>query len=205
MKRHGLQHESDIAHGRYERNTNAVENGLADILMTAPRARAVIMVGAYRPCAEFITLARNSGLNALFLNVSFVGAEPLRMALNGNGEGVVVTQVVPHYDSDLPAIQNYRKALAGSSPDGQLSFGSLEGYVSGQILLKAIKSINGPINRESIVNALESLGSFDIGLGEPMKLSTTVHQACHRIWPTAILHDRIVPLDWKSLAVGDAN
>ena len=39
-------------------------------------ARAVIMVGAYAPCARFIELARDVGLDASFLNVSFVGAAP---------------------------------------------------------------------------------------------------------------------------------
>ena len=47
LKRHGLADVSRIAHGRYERNTIAVENGLADLLTATPPLRAVIMVGAY--------------------------------------------------------------------------------------------------------------------------------------------------------------
>ena len=199
LKRHGLLREADVAHGRYERNTDAVENGLADILLTYPPARAVIIAGAYQPSASFIKLARSNGLDAIFLNVSFVGADPLRRALGDDGEGVVITQVVPHYDSALPIVQSYRRALASADSGATPSFASLEGYISAQILLKAVRSIKSDIDRESIVNALEDLNSFRIGIDSPLTLSSTTHQACHQVWPTVIQRDRILPLDWKSL------
>lgn len=51
LKAHGLNDESHVVHGRYERNSLAVENGLADILQADSPVKAVIMVGAYAPCA----------------------------------------------------------------------------------------------------------------------------------------------------------
>jgi ABC-type branched-subunit amino acid transport system substrate-binding protein len=36
LRRHGLASEHDVAHGRYERNTLAVENGLAEVLQADP-------------------------------------------------------------------------------------------------------------------------------------------------------------------------
>lgn len=199
LKRHGVGDAGLVAHGRYERNTLAVENGLADLLYNRIRPRAIIMVGAYAPCAEFIKLARASGLDALFLNVSFTGAEPLRIALGETGEGVVITQVVPHYDSDLPIVRAYRSATDAVNPKVPPSFGALEGYVAGRILCYALMQAGGPIDRESIVVALESLGTFDIGLGVPLKLGPEEHQACHRVWPTIIRNNRIVPLGWSDL------
>jgi len=62
LKRHGLKDEHRIYHVRYERNTVAVENALADLILAEPAPRAVIMVGAYAPCAKFIRLAEESGL-----------------------------------------------------------------------------------------------------------------------------------------------
>lgn len=200
LKRHGVSDPLDVAHGRYERNTLAVENGLADLLYHHTRPRAVIMVGAYAPCAEFIKLARESDLDALFLNVSFTGAEPLRRALGGAGEGVIITQVVPHYDADLPAVHAYRDAIRAVDPASAPSFGSLEGFVAGRILCHALGAFSGEITRESIVTALESLGTFDIGLGVPLALGPDKHQACHRVWPTVIRGDKVVPLEWSELA-----
>ncbi|MBW1896213.1 MAG: ABC transporter substrate-binding protein [Deltaproteobacteria bacterium] len=200
LKRHGLKDENSIVHGRYERNTLAVENALADILMSDPQPNAVIMVGAYAPCAAFILLAKHSGLNALFMNVSFVGAEPLAEQLGKHGDGVIVTQVVPHFDSALPVVRDYRKALQSWNSWAVPTFGSLEGYISARILCRALETIPGAVTQEAIVNALEGLGEFDLGLGEQLRLGPDQHQACHRVWPTVLSDGNMVPFKWEDLA-----
>ncbi len=199
LQRHGLKDENGVLHSRYERNTLAVENGLADIIMSNPRPRAVIMVGAYNPCAAFILLARQSGLDAVFLNVSFVGAEALAEKLGEQGDGVIITEVVPHFDSDVPIVGEYRKALKASNPSSPPTFGSLEGYVAARILFRALKGIQGPLTKEGVVNALEGLGEFDMGLGARLHLGPKEHQACHRVWPTILRGGRAVPFQWKEL------
>jgi branched-chain amino acid transport system substrate-binding protein len=200
LKKHGLLDENQIVHSRYERNTLAVENGLADIILADPPPKAVIMVGAYAPCAAFIRLARQSGLKALFLNVSFVGSAPLAKALGKDGDGVIITQVVPHFDAELPIVQQYRSALAAYADDQEKSFSSLEGYIAARILLKALETISGPISRDGIVTALEGLGEFSIGMGEHLHLGPQDHQACHRIWPTVLSNGKAVPYSWSQLA-----
>jgi ABC-type branched-subunit amino acid transport system substrate-binding protein len=201
LKRHGLKDENAVIHSRYERNTLAVENGLADIIMSDPRPRAVIMVGAYNPCAAFIHLARQSGLDAIFLNVSFVGAEALAEKLGGQGDGVIVTQVVPHFDSALPMVAEYRKALKAWNPSTQPTFGSLEGYIAARILCRALETIQGPLTKEGIVNALEELGEFDVRLGRRLHLGPEEHQACHRVWPTILRGGKAVPFQWEELGI----
>src|SRR5437016_2918493 len=86
LKRHGLVDERSIAHVRYERNTVAVEKAVADLLLLKDPPKAVIMVGTYAPCTAFIKLAKQSELDALMLNVSFVGSESLARALGKDGE-----------------------------------------------------------------------------------------------------------------------
>jgi ABC-type branched-subunit amino acid transport system substrate-binding protein len=199
LRRHGLESEHDVTHGRYERNTLAVENGLAEVLQADPPPRAVIMVGAYAPCARFIELARDVGLDALFLNVSFVGAAPLAAALGEKGEGVIVTQVVPHFEADLPIVSAYREALAALDAQAPPTFGSLEGYVAASILIRALHAIEGPPTREAIVNALEGLGEFDVGLGVALRLAPDEHQASHTVWPTILRGGKVLPLDWAEL------
>jgi len=49
LKHHGLRDENSVVHARYARNTLAVENALATILIASPPPQAVIMVGAYAP------------------------------------------------------------------------------------------------------------------------------------------------------------
>ena len=62
------------------------KNGVTD-------QEAVVIVGACKPVAEFIKLARMVDFNPAFVNISFVGA--LAKQLGPDGKGVIVRQVVP--------------------------------------------------------------------------------------------------------------
>ena len=199
LKKNGLKDETQITHGRYERNSLAIENGLADILLADPEPKAIIIVGTYAPSAKFIRLARRYGLKSLFLNVSFVGAAPLAQALGPDEDGVIITQVVPHLDSSLPIVQDFHRALRLFNPSIAPTFGSLEGYISTRILLHALKKIPGDITRESIMYSLENLGQFDLGFSAPLQITTTEHQASHQIWPTIIRKGDILPFEWNQL------
>ena len=200
LKRHGLKDESSIRHVRYERNTIAVEDSLASLLLSERLPRAVIMVGAYAPCAKFISLAKKSGLDALFLNVSFVGSTPLARELGIQADKVIVTQVVPHpLQSNLPLVQEYRANLKAYNSNMKPTFGSLEGYIAARILVKALNTIKGPSTRESIIDELENFSTFDIGLGESLHLGPKDHQASHRIWPTILKEGTFVPFDWSDI------
>lgn len=200
LKRHGLKDEREILHVRYERNTLAVEDALASLLYAAQSPRAVIMVGAYAPCAKFIKLAHEAGLAAVFHNVSFVGSGSLAAELGKHPARVLITQVVPHpADTNLPVVAECRAALAAQDGDEKLGFGALEGYIAARLLVRALERIPGPPTRESLVQALEQLGNFDLGLDEPLQLSPTEHQACHRVWLTSLSDGVIVPLPWTNV------
>lgn len=200
LKAHGLKDVNTIAHGRYERNTIAVENGLADILSSDTPVKAVIMVGAYAPCAQFIKLAKEYGLDALFLNVSFVGSTPLANELGSAGDGVIITQVVPHFLSDLPIAHDYRDALKAFNPEAEPNFGSFEGYIAGRIMVEAMQNAPETPTRSTIVDAFEGLGDFDLGFGQPLNLSPTNHQASSTVWPTVIRDGKVVAFSWDQLA-----
>src|SRR5437588_2239923 len=123
-----------VAEGTYERNTTARKTARLDIRKAAPEA--VVMVGAYKPCAEFIKLAHRLKLNPVFVNISFVGANALAKELGEEGKGVVVTQVVPFpWDANLPLVGRYQKALKAATPDAQIGFVSLEGYMVGRLIV----------------------------------------------------------------------
>lgn len=200
LQRHGLKDEGAVLHVRYPRNTLAVENALADLLLAEPPPRAIILVGAYAPCAKFIRLAREVGLKALFLNVSFVGSSALARELGPNPAEVLVTQVVPDpLDTRLPLVRDYHSDLRAMAPKATPSFISLEGYLAARILLAALERLEGQPDRESLVSALEALDSLDLGLGVPLRLSPNEHQASHGVWPTRLQDGRFVPFDWSSI------
>ncbi|MCZ4304480.1 ABC transporter substrate-binding protein [Zoogloeaceae bacterium G21618-S1] len=200
LRKHGLKSDLDVAHVRYERNTLAVESALADLLYADPLPRAIIIVGAYAPAAKFIGLAREHGINALMLNVSFVGSRPLADTMKAPDGKTLITQVVPHpAHRDLPIVAEYLDDLARYKDTLKPSFGSLEGYLAGRVLIRALNQLGQPPTREALIDALEGLGQFDPGLGYPLNLSKTNHQASHEVWPTKLNGRAIVPFDWAQI------
>lgn len=151
-----------VAEGTYERNTTAVKMALLDIRKADPQA--VVMVGAYKPCAEFIKLAHRLKLNPVFVNISFVGANALAKELGEDGKGVVVTQVVPFPgDTSFPLVARYQKALKAANPDAQPGFVSLEGYMVGRLIVDALEKMKDPITRARLLSTIKEVGKFELG------------------------------------------
>jgi branched-chain amino acid transport system substrate-binding protein len=207
LLRHGLKDPGAILHTVYERNTLAVEGAVADLLTAEKPSRAVMVYGAYAACAKFIKLCRDADLNPIFLSVSFVGGRSLAEALGQTDAHVIVTQIVPYpLDDTFPIVREYRADLRSVNPSASADFGDLEGYIAARILTMALEKIQGSPTREAVVDALEGLGQFDLGLGEPLNLSRTDHQASHRVWPTVLKEGRFVPFQWpdvKALSKND--
>ena len=200
LKNHGLKEEKDVLNVGYERNTLAVEDAVATLLVAEHLPRAVIMVGAYAPCGKFIKLCHEGGLHALFLNVSFVGSSSLAHELGNIDAQVIVTQVVPYpSDENVSIVRDYQTDLRAVDPSASPGFGGLEGYIAARILELALDKIEGQLTREAVVDALEKLGQFDIGLGEPLNLSSNEHQASHRIWSTILKDGAFVPFQWDDI------
>lgn len=200
LKSKGLRSESSVPHGRYDRNTDAVEDAVAEILATPTPPKAIIMVGTAQPSAKFVRLVRAAGINALMLSVSFVGSSQLAAQLGKEGEDVVVGRVVPPQTADLPIIREFRAAVTNESMRSREVV--LEGYIVGRIMCRALATIDGEPTRDRIIAALEGLGRFDLGLGAPLTLSSTCHQACSRVWATRLHNGSVQSIEWSALKSG---
>lgn len=196
----GISDTSQLVHGRFTRGTRNIHQGLATILQAPVTPRAVIIVGTFGPAADFIREARQDLPDTIFLNVSFVGSQALLEALGPLAEGVIVTQVVPPLDADLPAVEEYRQAMAEHTPNATLDFISLEGYLAAKLFAEGVKAAGSNPDREAVVDGLLSLGSIDIGVGEPLTLGPNDHQASDAVWPTIIRNGQFEPVDWASVA-----
>jgi branched-chain amino acid transport system substrate-binding protein len=200
LQRHGLKDSKTVLHVGYVGNTLAVESAVADLLEAKKPPRAVVMIGAYAPCAKFIRLCRALDLNPLFLNVSFVGGNSFADALGKTDAQIIVTQVVPFpSDESVPIVREYQVDLKAFDPPASAGFCDFEGYIDARILTLALETLKGSPTREAVVDALEGLGQFDIGLGEPLYLSRSEHQASRRVWPTILKGGRFVPFHWSDI------
>lgn len=183
-----------VAEGTYERNTTAVKMSLLAIRKADPEA--VVMVGAYKPCAEFIKLARKLGMKSLFINISFVGSNALAKELGADGEGVVISQVVPFpEDGGLPLVAQYLAAMKAMDPSAEPGFVSLEGYMVGALVIQVLQKMPGEVTREGFLSTLTMVGTFDLG-GVTLTFGPGDNQGMDSVFLTAIYADgSIRPID----------
>ncbi len=150
-----------VSEGTFERNTVNVRGALLEIRKAAPEA--VVMVGPYKPCAEFIKLCKQVKFEPIFMNISFVGSDALAAELGAAGAGVYVTQVVPlPGDASVPVVKAYHEALALLGADKKPGFVSLEGYLVGRTVIAALEKAGKEPTRKAFMAALTS-GSYDFG------------------------------------------
>jgi branched-chain amino acid transport system substrate-binding protein len=175
-----------VAEGTYERNTTAVKRALLDIRRGKPEA--IVLVGAYKPCAEFIKLAKQIKMDAQFINISFVGSNALAKELGNAGAGVIVTQVVPlPEDSSIPVVASYQAALKAHDANAKPGFVTLEGYIAGKLVIEALKKVSGEPTRKAFLETV--LGSsFDLG-GFKLSYSASDNQGGDDVFLTQIQPD----------------
>ena len=171
------------AEATFERNTTAVRAGLLALRRADPQA--VITIGPYQPIAEFVRLARRVKLEAVLLTVSFVGADALASDLGADGEGVVITQVVPFpRDESVPVVRRYAAALSRAAPGAKPGFVSLEGYIAGRLAVEALRRAGAAPPRAAFLDAIYA-APFDID-GLPLAFGPGDNQGSESIFLTAI-------------------
>jgi ABC-type branched-subunit amino acid transport system substrate-binding protein len=184
-----------IARGTYIRGTLDVEEGLEKIIHSG--AEAVVMIGTYDPCAKFIRLSRAAGFNPVFHNVSFVGADELARKLGRDGEGVIVSQVVPPPEPAedrnlLWGTAEYADLLKAFFPEDEPNFVGLEGFINAKVLVEGLKRAGRDLDREKFIEAVESIRNFDLGIANTLSFSPGDHQGLDRVYFTQIRGGRLV-------------
>jgi len=176
-----------VAEGTFERNTRAVGAALKTIKRAEPEA--VVMVGTYGPCAEFIKLAHKSGFHPTFVNISFVGANALAKELGPDGKGVIVSQVVPFpWDTSLKVVADYQAAQKALDPRLTPDFVSLEGYLSGRLAAAALELAGPKPMRADMLGLINEVGHFDIS-GNVITLGAKAREAPPKVFLTVIQAD----------------
>ena len=183
-----------VAEGSYKRNTLAIKRGLLKIRDAKPEA--IVMVGAYKPCAEFIKLAKKIGMtDVIYSNISFVGTAALKKELGKAGEGCLISQVMPlPTNKDVPIVAEYLDAMAEYQKHADAGFVSLEGYVVGKLFCNVAGRVQGELNRENFISTVSEIGTFELG-GLTLNFGPNDHQGSESIFLTQIKNGEIVQID----------
>ena len=100
--------------------------------------------------------------------------------------GAIVTQVVPAINSFATFVLKYKEALAKYFPGESPDYVSFEGYIDANILAEAVKRVGRDLNTEKLVDELERMHDFELGLGTPVTFSSNEHQGSHKVWGTQL-------------------
>lgn len=187
-----------VAEANYPRNTVAIAPALKSIQATAPEA--IVMIGAYKPCAIFIKACKKlpEFSETIFCNISFVGTAALLQDLGEASEGVIISQVVPFpWDDSLPAVRNFHTAMRALGAEQEIDFITLEGYLSGRVFCEIMNRISGAPTREAFLKAARSGEAIDLG-GLSVSYPAGDNTGLEQVWLTRFTGGRVVPLEARS-------
>jgi branched-chain amino acid transport system substrate-binding protein len=177
-----------VEEARYKRNTLDVDDGLAKI--KAAQADAVVFIGTYKPLAAIVKKAKENGIKAKFVTVSFIGTTDFINEAGPDGDGVYITQVMPSPDdASVPLVQQYQQDMKGVN----INYTSLEGYVNAVVLVEALNKAGNNLTRLGLVNVLEGMDA-DVG-GIKVSFSPTKHQGSKQVFLTRVQGGKAVPIN----------
>jgi len=168
LKETGFDATQKLIHSSYRRNTINVERAIADVLMAYVEPKAVVMVSSYKASSVFIKLLKQEVPDIRFYNISFTGSAPLLENLGEDAEGVYITEVVPHFNEHIAITRSYKTALenAGTKDSNVVSF---EGYIIARIFIEVLQSIDGDVDKESVLLAISKINSLALKTGLNLK------------------------------------
>jgi ABC-type branched-subunit amino acid transport system substrate-binding protein len=172
---------------RYKRNTVDIEEGLAKLVAAKPEA--VVFVGTYKPFAKLVRQARAAGLNARFLTVSFIGTSDFISEAGADGNGVIITQVMPGPADPGSALA---RRFNADVPKSHWNYGAMEGYADAMVLVEALRRTGPALTRAGLLSTLER---FEFELGElKVAFSPTSHQGLRAVFMTEVRDGKAVPI-----------
>jgi branched-chain amino acid transport system substrate-binding protein len=130
------------------------------------RPDAVILVGAGKAAMDFIGAIKKTELaSAQIYSMSVIVPDALVATVGEKAaRGVVLAQATPYpYTATTRIVSEYQRANKKLTPTKAPSFAHLEGYIAGRIALIALKNAGNKPTRQSLLKALNSMGSVDLG------------------------------------------
>jgi branched-chain amino acid transport system substrate-binding protein len=174
----------------YKRNTLDVDEAVNQLRTIRRPIKAIVMIATYRAAAKFIERTHNLFPGMIFANVSFVDgtalAEELKLLGPRYCKGVIVTEVAPAVAGYSTVVLEYKNALAKYFPDESPDYVSLEGYITANVLIRALKQAGPELDTEKLVDTLEGMHDLDLGLGIKLNFGRAEHQASHKVWGTVL-------------------
>lgn len=152
---------------RYERNSLDIDDALRTYVDAKTKPRALILVGASEPCAEFVRFAQRLSPGTRFYSLSFAGKSRLAELLPDLGQQVFVARVIPPDSAQQTRLDNEV---------------AQEGYLATSRLFDALRAIRGPITSTSLRDSLIALEQSLAAAAGPTSQQPHDQQLMDLVW-----------------------
>jgi len=133
---------------------------LPELLRTDPQV--VVVVGAGLAVKNAVLSLRTAGSSAKIATLSNNASTAFIKLLEPHGRGVIVSQVFP-YEKSLTSPFVREAQMIAFKYKVTLTPGMMEGFAAAKVVVRALRDAGPSPTRASLVNALESMKSFDLG------------------------------------------
>jgi ABC-type branched-subunit amino acid transport system substrate-binding protein len=193
LRVYGVKPE-DILRTSYARNTLEVGDAVQTMVQHRSEINAIVMAPTYGAGMLFVKGLNDRKMNVAVGTISLAGGTSLSMLFQaagpGYGEGLVVTQVVPHYQSGATGVIRYRDLLRKYHPEVEPGFISLEGFIAAECLIEGLKRVGPELTTEKLIDTLETIRDLDLGIGPIISFGPSRHQASNKVWGTVLDRSR---------------
>jgi len=183
LRRYGID-PGQVIRTSVKRNTVDVAEAVKRLQAAGGKVKAVVCFSTHKPMAKLIEKVGGQGL--VFTNASAVEAQDLADELKALGprymQNMILTQVVPVPTSRATVVLRYQEQLKRYQPSERPDFLSLQGWLSAQLFIEGLRRAGRDLDTEKLVEALESIRNYDMGIGVPISFGPSEHQGSHKVW-----------------------
>ncbi len=152
---------------------------VADVKKKNPDA--VFLVLPVPEAAAYLDEAALQGLNVPVYAYAPPATGALLELAGKNAEGFRAVSLTLPPTSDDPAVVEYRDAMEKYAPKQEPDFYSIANFAWAKAFAEILKTIDGEINSESIIEAIESASDVQTGIAPPMSFSADGHLGTHAV------------------------
>ncbi len=127
------------------------------------RPGAIIMITAGKASTAFIRTYLKTGERPQFFGVSVLSAKALIADIGDDAHGIVIAQVVPSPFRSSYSISREFIAAAKKAGSKDVTYNSLEGYISAKVFVEALRRAGKDLTREKLIASLEKMNNYDLG------------------------------------------
>ena len=139
--------------------SDITDEGLEELakVLVAKQPDMALNHGSSGVYGKLLTKARASGVKTTFMAVN-AGSTQLAAQLGESAKGMVFAQVMPNPRERKHAnVRDYQEAMKKAGLEGELSYGSLEGYLTAKALVMALRTTGRDLTRAAFIRTLQGM------------------------------------------------